>query len=589
MKKQEQQLASNAVHKWIAKKIVCDMAEEMPPYAKRTHTKALTAIIPCYNEGEELENTLKSLRDTVGQQVKVMVVDDCSCDSFDYAQIALKYDARYVRNTKRIGPAGSKEKGVRLCETDYFIIFDAHMRFYQHDWHQIIINELDKGQHLLLCCQTKVLSKQDGVVREKDSEHAYGAYLHMGLDALIPAARWNCNPHKETLDQGVIPCVLGASYASSVSHWRQIRGLEGLLGYGSEEPYLSLKTWLSGGQCRLLDKIVVGHIYKENECSLRAYSTYTYNHLLISETLFSTSLQCEVNKAARMQGTQYFNHATTLLEENKKLYCSLKRHYAKTLYLDKLARFMNMNNIISREAQRLLDAGYERMSNILDHAERDEKDLHNYGLRKGLTGIALLFALYHKYTGDKTYLGKARNILHDVQTQKEQEGLPLSFDNGILGIGWALTYLKDMGILSNYESKGLLLEIDNSVNILNPGQIHDAEMICDLAFYCYTRLGNCKTERFDNDLSVHLITALRKACKNWQGTLEYSKLSYRKQLAIDIMSLYNKTSWHTLPTDIKNIYKLPSYLPKDETFWDFGMDGYMGYGINILTTKLKLS
>lgn len=589
VKKQEQQVASNAVHKWIAKRIVCDMVKEVPSYAKRPKSKELTAIIPCYNEGEELENTLKSLRDTVGRQVNVMVVDDCSCDSFDYAQIALKYEARYVRNAKRVGPACSKEKGVRLCETEYFIIFDAHMRFYQQDWHKIIIDELNKSQRQLLCCQTRVLSKQDGVVREKDSTYAYGAYLHMGLDALIPAARWNCNPHKETLDRGVIPCVLGASYASSVSYWRQIRGLEGLLGYGSEEPYLSIKVWLSGGQCRLLEQIVVGHLYKENTCSLRAYSTYAYNHLFISETLFPTSLQCKVNMAARLQGEQLFNHATMLLEKNKRLMSSLKHYYVKHFDMEKVELVIRMNNIISKEAQNLLETGYSQMNDLLRHVESAEKNLQRYGLRKGLAGVALLFALYYKCTGAKAYLGKARNILHDVQMQNEQEGLPLSFDNGILGIGWALVYLEDMDVLSNYETKGLLLEIDNCVNIIDPSQISDVDMICDLAFYCYTRLGCCKRTQMAHGLSDHFISALRKSCRSWRETSEYARLNYRKQLAIEIMSLYNKTSWRTQKTDVKDIYKLPYYLPKDEAYWDFGMDGYIGYGINILTTKLKLS
>lgn len=589
VKKQEQQKASYAVRQWIASKIVNDMAEGVPSYAKHTKRKALTAIIPCYNEGEELENTLKSLRDTVGQQVNVMVVDDCSCDSFDYEEIAMRHDAQYVRNPRRIGPAGSKEKGVRLCETEYFIIFDAHMRFYQQNWHEIILDELNKSQRQLLCCQTKVLSKQDGVVREKERAHAYGAYLHMGLDALIPSVRWNCNPHKKTLDQGVIPCVLGASYASSVSYWRQIRGLEGLLGYGSEEPYLSIKVWLSGGQCRLLEQIVVGHIYKENTCSLRAYNTYVYNHLLISETLFPTALQCKVNMAARLQSEEYFNYSAMLMDENKGFVSSLKRYYAMHFDMGKVEQVVRMNSIISTEAQELLEAGYSRMDDLLRQAECAAKNLHHYGLRRGLTGIALLFGLHYKCIGDKTYLDKARNILHDVQTQNEQEGLPLSFDNGILGIGWALTYLVEQGVLSSYEAKALLLQVDDGVNIIDPSQIHDVDMICSLAFYCYTRLGCCKRKQMAHGFSDHLIFALRKVCGSWRETSEYARLNYHQQLAFDIMSLYNKTSWCTLETDIKDIYKLPYYLPKDEAYWDLGMDGYIGYGINLLTTKLKLS
>ncbi|HBN47293.1 MAG TPA: hypothetical protein DD401_06830 [Prevotella sp.] len=589
VKKREQQIASNAIHRWIASKIVDDMAQEIPSYTHRPKGKTLTAIIPCYNEGEELENTLKSIRDTVGRHVLITVVDDCSCDQFDYEKIALRYDARYVRNNKRIGPAGSKEKGVRLCETEYFIIFDAHMRFYQQNWHQIILDELNKSQRQLLCCQTKVLSKQDGIVREKDSAHAYGAYLHMGLDTLIPAVRWNCNPHKATIKQGIIPCVLGASYASSVSYWRELKGLEGLLGYGSEEPYLSLKAWLSGGQCRLLDQIVVGHIYKENSGSLRAYSTYVYNHLLISETLFHTSLQCKVNLSAKIQGVRYFNHATTLLEKNKSLIASLKRYYAKHFDMDKVGKVMDMNHIISKDAQNLLDAGYGRMDDILRLAENAEKDIHNYGLRNGLTGTALLFGLYYKCTQDKAYIGKARSILHDLQTYYAQEGLPLSFDNGMMGIGWSMCYLTDLGILSSYETKEFLRQIDDNINIIDPRQVNDVEIISELALYCYSRLGCCRRHHLGHGLSEHVISALRKTCNKWRETSAYARLNYRKQFAMDIMSLYNKTSWGTTTCDIKDIYKLPTCLPKDEAYWDFGLDGYIGYGINILTTKLKLS
>lgn len=589
VKKQEQQMASNTIHSWIASKIVRDIVEETPSYVKPTNGKALTAIVPCYNEGEELENTLVSIRNTVGQHVSIMVVDDCSCDSFDYKQIALKHNACYVRNTKRIGPAGSKEKGVRLCDTDYFIIFDAHMRFYQKDWHQMIIDELNNDQRQILCCQTKVLSKQDGAVIEKNSAHAYGAYLHMMIDTLIPAVRWNCNPHKETLDRGVIPCVLGASYASSVSFWKEIKGLEGLLGYGCEEPYLSIKAWLSGGKCKLLGNIVVGHIYKENSCSLRGYSTYMYNHLLISETLFPISLQCKANMAARNQGLQYFNHATTLLKEHKRRIASLKRHYTKNFNMAKIDWIMNMNNIISKEAQCLLEAGYKRTSDILRHAEDATKELHHYGLRNGLAGIALLFGLYYKCSGDKLYVGKARNIIHDAQIQNEQEGLPLSFDSGIMGVGWVLSYFVEIDILSSYETKAFLLQVDNIVNIINPILVQNIEMICDMAIYCYSRLGCCKRKQLEHGLSNHFISALRKACRNWRGSSDYARLSYQKQLAIDIMSLYNKTSWCTMTADLKDIYKLPAYLPKDEAYWDFGMDGYIGYGINILTTKLRLS
>jgi glycosyltransferase involved in cell wall biosynthesis len=44
----------------------------------------LTVIIPFLNEGREVGNTLQSIRETAGEQVDVLLVNDASYDDFDY-------------------------------------------------------------------------------------------------------------------------------------------------------------------------------------------------------------------------------------------------------------------------------------------------------------------------------------------------------------------------------------------------------------------------------------------------------------------------------------------------------------------------
>ena len=43
--------------------------------------KALSIVIPVFNEAENLEHTLKSIRETEGCPVDIIVVDDHSEDS----------------------------------------------------------------------------------------------------------------------------------------------------------------------------------------------------------------------------------------------------------------------------------------------------------------------------------------------------------------------------------------------------------------------------------------------------------------------------------------------------------------------------
>ena len=46
--------------------------------------KYLTVIIPFLNEGEEVVMTVKSVRETAGDKVDIITINDCSTDGFPY-------------------------------------------------------------------------------------------------------------------------------------------------------------------------------------------------------------------------------------------------------------------------------------------------------------------------------------------------------------------------------------------------------------------------------------------------------------------------------------------------------------------------
>ena len=94
----------------------------------------LTVVMPFLNEGEEVGNTVRSIRATAGCSVDIIVINDDSDDNYDYGRDLSGLGIIYVVNKHRIGAALSKERGTQLAKTPYFILLDAHMRLYENNF-----------------------------------------------------------------------------------------------------------------------------------------------------------------------------------------------------------------------------------------------------------------------------------------------------------------------------------------------------------------------------------------------------------------------------------------------------------------------
>lgn len=226
--------------------------------------KQLTIIIPFLNEGEEVFNTLDSIRNTTQGEVDLILINDASDDDCDYRKVADEFKAHYICHEKRIGVAASRDEGIGKCRTEFFLLLDAHMRFYQTDWEEKIVAVLKKNPRMLLCCQTIPLykNKEGAIEVYPNAEKVYGAYIDFGGKDILDG-KWSTydpDPDQPVVD---IPCILGAGYACNKTYWLYLRGLEGLCGYGLDEQLISLKVGLEGGSCRLSKDVRIGHIYRD--------------------------------------------------------------------------------------------------------------------------------------------------------------------------------------------------------------------------------------------------------------------------------------------------------------------------------------
>ena len=90
----------------------------------------ISVLIPFLNEKEELGRTIKFIRDTAGDRVDIVVVNDCSYDGYDYESDIAPYNVKYHVTKQRIGSSAGKQLCVDLCETPYFLVLDAHCRMW---------------------------------------------------------------------------------------------------------------------------------------------------------------------------------------------------------------------------------------------------------------------------------------------------------------------------------------------------------------------------------------------------------------------------------------------------------------------------
>lgn len=285
----------------------------------------LTVIIPFLNEGKEVYNTVKNLRENSEQLFEIILINDCSTDGYDYKKVAEDFDALYIEHSKRMGVAASRDEGVRNCSTDYILFLDAHMRVFQKKWVEIFNKELDKDCACLLCASTLSIDSEGEVIEEK---LGYGAYF----DFTELSIKWLT--HECALPEGRvidIPCVLGAAYACSKEYWLHLEGLKGLRSYGLDEQLISLKVWLDGGKCRLIKDITFGHIFRgvtQTPYEGRA-KDYLKNILFIAELFYNFDMKVELlTKLRELRGANFTSEVMNeFVEEDKEFVLACKERY----------------------------------------------------------------------------------------------------------------------------------------------------------------------------------------------------------------------------------------------------------------------
>lgn len=407
----------------------------------KNSSNELTVIIPFLNEGEEVKLTVESIRETAGNAVDIIVINDCSYDGYDYRNCLEDLDVNYIFNTQRKGVAESRNLGVRLCRTPYFLLLDAHMRFYDRQWHVRIADRLKADDRILLCCQTKILGKDtDGNVFEQlDVKKHFGAYMPLQNGEYLPDIKWNNTERCPNDNEEDIPFVLGAGYATSCRYWLYLRGLDGLKQYGSDEAYISLKVWREGGRCILLKDVVIGHIYRTAFPYKNDNAACVYNNLFIASLLFPESLRRRAFKIAESLNSSLYQDALKMLNSNASLIEELKAYY-DSVFTRSFKDVVKLHQIVQPDDKEFAD----KYSNVLPKiAETIMDNINGNGIVKGKIGAAIWYYEYANYSSESKWTYIADNLLESVLADIVSADLGSDFNEGLSGIGWGLMYMRE--------------------------------------------------------------------------------------------------------------------------------------------------
>ena len=402
--------------------------------------KKITIIIPYLNEGKELINTVANIRSICGSHVEIMVINDHSYDCIDYASSLAKYDVIYLYNKERCGVAASRDMGVSLMMTPYFLLLDGHMRLYNYNDIESIIKFLDNDDRCILCGQSIPLDDQDGnlVLREEYSK-GYGAFSPMRKGRLLPDIEWCQEEHNSMTKIEEIPAILGAAYAGSKRYWTYLRGLEGLMSYGLDENLLSFKVWLEGGRCLLIKDFITGHLYRKKSPYFTLTADKVFNSLYLCTLFYGTR---ELNRThayalatdfeAHRAANKIYQSKTHLINEIKAYCMSISTRdiqYVRSLHTVELGRTIQLMEI--------------EMGNSIFQSKDYIKFLINrtnhISLLDGLGAIILFIISNKNLLQEKVLLSNALSKYYNlINIELQKETPSLAFFEGLSGIGWLL-------------------------------------------------------------------------------------------------------------------------------------------------------
>jgi glycosyltransferase involved in cell wall biosynthesis len=300
--------------------------------------------MPFLNEGNWPYKTVQSIYDTADNNLfEIIAIDDCSKDTYDFSKYP---DVRFIRNTKRLGVDESRQLGVEMAITPNCMVLDSHELFYPNsNWLNKVIDTIKSDEKSIWCYTCNGLwTGEEDIYNHKG--HYYAADLKLFTEKekdrpcrQILEPTWTTK--KPELEQ-VVQVILGANYGFTKEWFLYLHGLKGLMSWGSSEPFLSIKSHLAGGSCKIRTDIETCHLFRQNSPYSTGILHLIFNKLYLLKTIFPKELEEKLMKY--IPNDINLTNALKIIEQNKDE-IERERQYYKSIFKHDIYWLCNKFNI----------------------------------------------------------------------------------------------------------------------------------------------------------------------------------------------------------------------------------------------------
>ena len=287
----------------------------------------LTIVIPSYNEYLKTAKTIYNIFETCSNKgnIEVIVVDDASKEN--YKDLSYNSKIKYIKNDNNLGVSQSRDIGIKKSSNNRILTIDAHVKFYKKGWDKDIVEQIDNNKKSLLCFACQNI---------KDNKTYYAGGFHFihpsNMDLILSPYLSNTCKFGDIED---VPCVIGGAYAFDANWHKYLNGMTGMIGNGVGETFLSIKSYLAGGDCKLIKNIKIGHDFEKIGydfekigCDFEKQDMY-YNKIFMSQTI----LPMEMTSAllTLLPKNKEKENAVNLFQQNLSLMLKYKMQYEDIL------------------------------------------------------------------------------------------------------------------------------------------------------------------------------------------------------------------------------------------------------------------
>lgn len=218
---------------------------------------SISVVFPTFQDCDEAVATATSIRETAGDLVKIVCIDD----GHDAPNFTKELNVTYLKNSQRIGSPASRHLGAMIANRDYIVQCDSHVRFCI-GWFEQLQRGIEAHPGAVFCA--KMLALETGCMELENHKGSYhgATWCFNGMENNRPKifeAVWN---NFQPGDLYELPAVMGSTYAYPREFYLKLSPHRFLRSFGLEEESLSLKTWLAGGEIRMMKEFVIGHKFR---------------------------------------------------------------------------------------------------------------------------------------------------------------------------------------------------------------------------------------------------------------------------------------------------------------------------------------